>query len=289
MKPIDVMIRTAVALRTANAHSYVTNFVINGISYSGFHPANHNTSPDMNPSILAAWSTDVIDDGWVGELDYATPDIICHLGALNANGNVPVEAGDEIVFQWNGWPQGHHGPVLTYMAYCGEAADACFRADKTGLEFFGIDAVGLLNSTGSVPEYESEAGIWATDVLIHMNHTYTVQVPPTLSPGNYVIRHEIIALHYAVLPDLGPQHYPQCFDVVISGGGTQRPEGMLGTELYGRPEDSPGLYYDLSQDPLPPYTMPGPGLMEGAVPSAVQDGAVIIANGEAMLAEVTGS
>lgn len=287
MKPRDILIPALLAVTGAHAHSYISSFVVDGIIYPGFVPVNHDEDPSMNPPVLAAWSTDVDDDGWVGELDYAQPDIICHLNAGNANGNAPVEAGDFITFQWNGWPESHHGPIITYMAYCGQDASACMVTDKTELEFFGVDAVGLIDPSATLHEYYTAFGIWATDVLIYTNHTYTVQIPPTLAPGNYVIRHEIIALHYALLPGLGPQHYPQCIDVMISGEGTDVPEGVLGTELYGNPEDEAGLKYDISQDPLPPYTIPGPGLAEGAMPSAVQAGAVVTAPGDAVPAEAT--
>lgn len=287
MRALDPIIAALLTADGAVAHSFVNSFVVNGVSYPGFIPVNHDTVPSTNPAVVAAWSTEVTDDGWVGELDYAHPDIICHLGARNANGNAPIAAGDFITFQWNGWPESHHGPIITYMAYCGEDADACVRAEKTELKFFGVDAVGLIDPSATLHEYYSAFGIWATDVLVHANHTYTVQIPPSLAPGNYVIRHEIIALHYALEPGLGPQHYPQCIDVMVSGSGTDIPEGLPGTELYGRPDDELGLKYDISQDPLPAYTVPGPGLIEGAMPSAVQTGPVITARGDAMPAEAT--
>ncbi|SPO05497.1 related to endoglucanase IV precursor [Cephalotrichum gorgonifer] len=288
MKPRRLILPAALSLGVARGHSYINSFVVDGVLYGGFIPENHNQGPvSNNPDVLAAWSTEVLDDGWVGELDYASPDIVCNLNALNPNGNVAVEAGDSVMFLWNGWPESHHGPILTYMAYCGEEADSCLRANKAELEFFGIDAVGLIDPTTSLHDAYTAFGIWATDILIHTNHTYTVQIPPTLSPGNYVVRHEIIALHYALKPDLGPQHYPQCINLVITGSGTEKPEGHLGTELYRLPDDEAGLKYDISQDPLPPYTMPGPGLIAGAVPSAVQDQAHVTASGEATPAEAT--
>ena len=282
-----LLISATAAAQAAHAHSYVNSFIVEGVSYAGFHPPNHNTVPGTNADILAAWSTEVPDDGWVGELDYAKPDMICHLDARAPNGNAPVRAGDNVTFLWNGWPESHHGPVLTYMAYCGKEADSCMRTDKTELEFFGIDAVGLIDPTATLHEFYTAFGIWSTDVMIVTNSTYTVQIPPTLSPGNYVVRHEIIALHFALLPDLGPQHYPQCINVMVSGSGTVIPEGTLGTDLYGRPGDEAGLKYDISQDPLPPYTMPGPGLMEGALPSAVQTEPIVTSSGEAIAADAT--
>lgn len=287
MRLVELAISAAAAAQAARAHSFVNSFIVEGVSYAGFHPPNHNTIPGTNPDISAAWSTEVLDDGWVGELDYAGPDIICHLGAQAPNGNAPVRAGDSVTFLWNGWPESHHGPVITYMAYCGEEADSCLRADKTELEFFGIDAVGLIDPTATLHEFYTAFGIWATDVMIVTNSTYTVQIPPTLSPGNYVVRHEIIALHFALLSDLGPQNYPQCINVMVSGSGTDIPEGTLGTDLYGRTRDEAGVKYDISQDPLPPYTMPGPGLMEGALPSAVQMEPFVTSSAEAIAANAT--
>ena len=287
MKPRDLLIPVLLAAGTAHAHSYVNSFAINGVRYSGFTPVNHDSVPSTNPDVIAAWGTDVTDDGWVGELDYAQPDIICHLNARSPNGNAPLEAGDLLTFFWYGWPESHHGPIITYMAHCGEDANSCMEADKTELEFFGIDSSGLIDPNATLSENYSAFGIWATDVLIHTNHTYTLQIPPSLAPGNYIIRHEIIALHYALTPDLGTQHYPQCFNVIVSGSGTDIPEGVLGTELYGRPDDEAGLKYDILQDPLPPYPIPGPGLADGAVPGAAQEVPVVTQSAEAIPAEAT--
>jgi cellulase len=52
-------------------------------------------------------------------------------------------------------------------------------------------------------------GTWVTDVLIKNNFKTSVKLPSKLAPGNYVIRHEIIALHGASSPN-GAQLYPQC-------------------------------------------------------------------------------
>ncbi|KAH8645367.1 glycosyl hydrolase family 61-domain-containing protein [Xylariales sp. PMI_506] len=64
--------------------------------------------------------------------------------------------------------------------------------------FFKIDGIGLIN--GSNP------GFWASDVLIANNNTWVVQIPEELASGNYVLRHEIIALHSAESLD-GAQNY----------------------------------------------------------------------------------
>lgn len=46
-------------------------------------------------------------------------------------------------------------------------------------------------------------------VCIANNLTSTVAIPSDIAPGNYVIRHEIIALHSAGQEN-GAQSYPQC-------------------------------------------------------------------------------
>jgi cellulase len=132
-----------------------------------------------------------------------------------------VAAGDKINLQWTAWPDTHHGPVIDYLASCG---DSCETVDKTTLKFFKIDGVGLVDDT-TVP------GTWGDDQLIANNNSWLVEIPPTLAPGNYVLRHEIIALHSAGTED-GAQNYPQCFNLQVAGSGSDQPSGVLGTELY---------------------------------------------------------
>lgn len=197
MRRAGFILGALLSSEAVNAHSYITSFIIDGVAYSGFHPRD----PAANPEVFAAWRTEVTDDGWVGANDYGKPNIVCHINATSANGNLEIAAGNTISFQWNGWPESHHGPIVTYMAYCGQESDSCLHANKTELEFFSIDAVGLINPNETLNTYPTAKGIWATDILINNNHSFTVEIPPALSPGNYVLRHEIIALHYARQPN----------------------------------------------------------------------------------------
>jgi lytic cellulose monooxygenase (C1-hydroxylating) len=256
-------------LPSCHAHSHITAIIINGTAYPGFNALD----PTSNPPVLAAWSTNVDQDGWVGANDYAHSDIICHVNATAARGYVPARAGDKLSFRWNGWPESHHGPILTYLARCGGdggAASSCSDVDKTALEFFEIDAMGLVDKHMTLHPYPTARGLWATDLLIYNNATFTVELPLSIRPGDYVLRTEIIALHYARMPALGPQHYPQCVNIKIEGGGDEEPEGLLATELYGGNSDVPGLTYDIHSDPLEDYQMPGPEMYAGARPSAIQ-------------------
>lgn len=45
---------------------------------------------------------------------------------------------------------------------------------------------------------------------------WTSTIPSNLAPGNYLIRHELLALHQANTP----QFYPECAQLVVTGSGT---------------------------------------------------------------------
>ncbi|KAK1976522.1 family 61 glycosyl hydrolase [Colletotrichum cereale] len=265
MHHVDVLLAGLVGL--ALGHSRVTNFAVDGASYEGFNPRS------TTPKVLAAWATSVENDGWVGIESYGKPDIVCHINATNARAHAPVAAGDTIGFQWQGWPESHHGPVLTYLAYCGEEGGSCEAADKTRLNFFAIDKVGLVDPDANATSFAAAWGTWASDILIRNNATWTVQIPPRVAPGHYVLRHEIIALHYAKDPGQGAQHYPQCINIEVVSGGNDKPLGVLGTDLY-RPAEE-GLVYDISQSPTGTYSIPGPTVYAGATAFVSQTGIVI--------------
>ncbi|KEY73842.1 hypothetical protein S7711_03137 [Stachybotrys chartarum IBT 7711] len=255
--------------RVAHAHSHISNFVIDGGSYQGHNPRGEN------PANLAAWDTRVPDDGWVGTKDYTSPDFVCHLGATNAQGYATVDAGSDIHFQWAGWPESHKGPVMTYLARCGDDSQSCATVDKTELEFFKVGSGALLDPDQPATNFSSAMGVWATDVLISKNNTFLIEIPPTTPSGFYVLRHEIIALHYATNAAQGPQHYPQCINLHIqsSSSSTALPAGVRASALYR--SDEPGLVYDIYQSELPAYKIPGPTLVRGAVAMVEQTATAI--------------
>ncbi|KAK1499342.1 glycosyl hydrolase family 61 [Colletotrichum cuscutae] len=251
----------------ASAHSRVTNFVIDGASYQGFNTRS------SNPDILAAWSTTVKNDGWISTESYGKSDIVCHINATNAQGHAPIAAGDTIDFQWQGWPESHHGPVITYLAFCGIDRGSCESIDKMKLSLFAIDKVGLVDPSANATSFATAWGIWASDILISNNATWAVQIPPKIQPGYYVLRHEIIALHFARYPGQGAQHYPQCINIEVTGGGSDEPAGTSAADLYQAAED--GLIYDISQSPTGTYKIPGPTMYTGATAFVSQTGVLV--------------
>jgi lytic cellulose monooxygenase (C1-hydroxylating) len=137
--------------------------------------------------------------------------------------------------------------------------------DKTALEFFLIDRAGLLDPDILPIPYATAKGLWASDLLIQNNASWAIRIPPSLFPGFYVLRHEIIALHFARFSELGPQHYPQCLNLDISGDGTAQPPGTTALKFYQPGQE--GLVYDTFQLEPSPYPIPGPTLWSGAVPN----------------------
>lgn len=239
-----------------SAHSYVLDVDIHEKTYAGFKPTNGS----INDPVIVGWKTSAWDQGWLASESYSTPDIICHKNATNAQGHAPVTAGDKVHIQWNGWPQGHKGPVTDYLASCGD--DGCQSVDKTSLEFFKINQGGLVNSSAMQPY-----GEWASDLLIANNNSWLVEIPSSIKPGFYVLRTEIIALHNSTT---GAQHYPQCVNLEISGNGTALPSGSIGEQLYNttQPGLRPGLNITTG---VTSYLVPGPTLIPDAVSITLSD------------------
>jgi hypothetical protein len=54
--------------------------------------------------------------------------------------------------------------------------------------------------------------------------TYTI--PKCIPSGNYLVRHELIALHSAYTYP-GVQFYPGCHQLKVVGGGSKNPSGLV--------------------------------------------------------------
>jgi cellulase len=230
-------------ISTAVAHGLVQSFVTDGTWNQGFILDYYYDKVNGQPvPEVAGWYAEDLDLGFVSPDAYGTSDINCHKNSEPGAITATVAAGGTVEFQWTTWPHGI-GPVLTYVAAC---SGDCSDADKTTLEWVKIDEAG----------YDTTAQSWAAQDLIDNNSSWTTTVPSTLAAGNYVFRHEIIALHGATSED-GAQNYPQCINIAITGSGTDQPAGTLGIDLYS--EDDPGILFN-PYTTITSYTIPGPAL-----------------------------
>jgi hypothetical protein len=95
---------------------------------------------------------------------------------------------------------------------------------------------------------------------VAQNFTSDVTIPANLAPGNYVLRHEIIALHSAGSTN-GAQAYPQCLNLKVGGSKTTAlPAGVPATKFY-TPTD-PGILFNLYAS-FSSYSIPGPAVWSG--------------------------
>lgn len=91
------------------------------------------------------------------------------------------------------------------------------------------------------------------------NDQWSVRIPDNIAPGNYVLRHEILALHGASSPN-GAQSYPQCINLEITGSGSSSPAGTAGTSLLSA--NDPGVLYNVWQA-ASSYPVPGGPIVAG--------------------------
>ncbi|KAI3397026.1 hypothetical protein diail_11261 [Diaporthe ilicicola] len=241
--PIALALAAGASL--VSAHGYVASWEIGGTTYKGFDEQWAVSQGTNTGDEFIAWSTSASDNGYVAPDAYASADIICHRDAKNgALNNATVAAGDTIKAIWNTWPDSHHGPVMDYLA----PADDPTSVDKTTLSFVKIAETGLVS--GSNP------GTWASDQIISNGLSWEITIPEGTPAGNYVLRHEIIALHSANQAN-GAQNYPQCVNIQVTGGSGSFPEGTKGEALYTA--DADGILFNIYQD-FTSYPMPGPAL-----------------------------
>ncbi|CAO2653364.1 Nn.00g027750.m01.CDS01 [Neocucurbitaria sp. VM-36] len=242
------------------AHGRVTNITTStGTVYEGWDPALAERSTPAPP--LAAWTSSNLGNIFVPPSRFNTSDIACHFNATPGALHVNITAGDTVKLQWNEWPTSHVGPVLTYLAACN---GSCTNVDKNLLQWVKIDELGWLNSTGW--DTSMLGGTWASNVLIKNGFTWTVKIPTTLVAGDYVLRHEIIALHVADQVD-GAQAYPQCVNLRVASGkrGVEKrlEGGVVETRLYGM--NDAGILVDVHKK-ITGYQVPGPKVWSGATP-----------------------
>lgn len=238
---ISALLGAVTLLAKANAHGIVSGILAEGKYYPG--QSHYSTGPS------AGWKADNGDNGFASSL--IDENIICHNSAVPGTQYVTVAAGSSIELQWTAWPESHKGPMLDYLAPCG---DDCTTVDKTELQFTKIDEAGLVDATSS-PQ------VWASDEMISNNNTWVTTIPDSIAPGKYVLRHETIALHAAGESN-GAQAYPQCINLEVTGSGTNSlSSGTLGTELYTLTD--PGILVNIYYPVLSSYEIPGPAVMAG--------------------------
>ncbi|KAF5131801.1 hypothetical protein DV495_001900 [Geotrichum candidum] len=229
----------------ASAHGIVTDISSGNDWWTLSNPFR---DPYMNPvPDRVGWSFFGAGNGPVP--DFTTKDIVCNQFAKPGKLSATIAAGSDLTFYWTVWPESHKGPVLTYLANCN--GDCSQVQDPSTLSYFKIDHAGL------------EDGVWVSDKIIANNNSWTVKIPSDIAPGNYLVRHELLALHSAG-QDLGAQFYPVCINFKITGSGNAKPAGVTFPGAYKRTD--PGILVNIYNG-IKSYIIPGPApYVEGGSP-----------------------
>ncbi|KAJ7459858.1 glycoside hydrolase family 61 protein [Mycena latifolia] len=239
-------------------------------------------------SLIAAWTIPVAGHGWVGSITVAgktyqgnplgttgapsvirqvdtnspvtsvsDPNLACGPNAQLAEDVADANAGDAIDVDWvsTEGPWFHDvGPMLTYLASCG--SQPCSQFDASQAMWFKIQQVGR-DSTGKWAQAQLNSGASASLAL-----------PSNLAGGNYLLRHEIIALQNGV-SEGGAEFYASCSQLSVGGSGSGAPSSDELVKLPGAySATDPGILVDVYSNPNAPYTFPGP-----PIAAFVSDGA----------------
>ncbi|KAJ3472383.1 hypothetical protein NLG97_g11034 [Lecanicillium saksenae] len=104
----------------------------------------------------------------------------------------PAPSGSKLTFEFRLWPDaeqpgaldpGHKGPCAVYV----KRVDDMFSDPAAGPGWFKIWEDG----------YDNKTREWCTDRLIRHDGLLSVDLPTGLAPGYYLVRPEILALHWA--------------------------------------------------------------------------------------------
>ncbi|KAI9810858.1 MAG: hypothetical protein M1826_003447 [Phylliscum demangeonii] len=270
-------IKTAVAVSAlllaarVGGHGYPGEVIADGVSSPANIPSWTGNKYTPFPT-QTVWDVSLPDWGtYVPKERINDPDIICHIGAKPVSATTPVVAGHDVTVHFPMWTQsGHSGSLLVYLANC---RGNCSQANIQELKWFKIYEQGMLEDSKSpLPGLPMDkayvAGKWATDVFVQ-NQNASHTTIPMVTPGNYLMRHEFIVLSN---PSTGPQFYPYCANLLISGAGTMDPDGVRGQDLYQISDKS--FHVDV-YNPLGSYKVPGPAVISGAGSSSLAPASLV--------------
>lgn len=198
-------------------HGAVTSYIIGGTEYPGYDGFNPSLS---RPTIQFQWPN------YDPTMSVSDIKMRCN-GGTSAALSASIAAGQNITAVWKQWTHAQ-GPVMVWMYKCPGAFGSSCTGEGKG--WFKIDQYGLVGNS-----LNSEN--WGT-ALVLRNLKWTSKIPSNLAPGNYLIRHELLALHQANTP----QFYAECAQIVVSGSGSATPPSdyLYSIPVYA-PQNDPGI------------------------------------------------
>lgn len=191
--------------------------------------------------------------------------MLCGSDSKNAPISASAKPGDTLNIWWQaetGINWFHDvGPVQTYMAKC---TGDCKDFTPTGsTQWFKISALGLVPGSDS-SWYQAK---------MNDGSSLPATIPSDLADGNYLLRHEILALQNGATKDRA-EFYPNCIQLTVSGGVSANVDNSPNptTTFPGAYKDTdPGILVDVYTPPFN-YVMPGPAVIKDASDSTPSSG-----------------
>ncbi|TBU22682.1 glycoside hydrolase family 61 protein [Dichomitus squalens] len=242
MTKLSVLAAGLVFTGCASAHTIFQKLYVNGVDQGELTGIR---APDYDGPITDVTSNDIICNGGINPYHQPVSNAVISVPAgatltaewhhtLNQTANDPADPIDP----------GHKGPILSYLAKIPDAT----QSTVTGLQWFKIYEDGLTVSDGT----------WAVDRLVANKGKVSFQIPSCIASGQYLLRHEIIALH-AASSYPGAQFYMECAQLnIVGGSGAKSPATVSFPGAYHGTD--PGIKVDIYYPPLTNYTIPGPAV-----------------------------
>ncbi|KAG9235791.1 putative endo-beta-1,4-glucanase D [Amylocarpus encephaloides] len=233
---------SAAVVALANAHTTIYNVWVDDVDQGvGNTAAGYIRSPPNNSPIK----------------DITSTDMTCNVNNVATAKTIDVQAGSKITLEWHHESNSasddiidgsHKGPTLAYIAPTSSngAGDVWVKLAESG--------------------YDAATKLWAVDTLRTNKGKTNVIIPTGLTPGEYLLRGEIIALHesdtaFNVNPARGAQLYMECVQLnVLGSGATTLPAGVAIPGAYSYAD--PGIVFNLYGS-FTEYTIPGPAVWDG--------------------------
>lgn len=233
----------AATLPSALAHGFLQFFEVDGQHWNTFQYFNQDLSTPVRVTDYLLPNYNVYDR-----------QIACGLNARKSTGIATVRPGSKIVWGWRTdfekpWTH-HEGWSRTFIGSCN---GDCSSVDETTIEWFEI----------SQKPQKADGG-WPADELNKQQY-WTEFFPGNVPSGDYLIRSELVAMHYSVQRSSTPpsdghgwgmEWYPSCAAIrVVDGSGSIPNEIVRFPGAYNADDVgiyNPGLFSGNFRHTMPP-------------------------------------
>lgn len=242
---LSASVFAALIAKCVVAHGGLNNYTVGETWYRGYvrTPRSHHSIPFLTPLIqLPRYdpftpAEDQLGQPWQVQRAWETidpvfnvssPFLACNTPGTTAAATIDIQAGENITALYFYWLH-PVGPMSVWLAACPQGG-GCADVDVNELDWFKIWHAGLVDD-GALGLAES---MWYQKAFQKWDNSpaeWPVQIPSTLKPGMYLVRHEIMSIHVAGKP----QFYPECAHLNVSGTGMALPP----REYYKK---IPGVY-----------------------------------------------